>query len=197
MDHPGGVRRRLVLGSIASLGLTATMRLRPARAKARFDVLELKTAIIGRIAEFVRWPPGSGLEDSERPFEFVVLGETPLWQHLFSYYWDRGVAIAGHRVFIRRARDLDAIGHPHLLFVGPSFSERLEEVERVLGEAPVLTVGDTDGYAQRGLAINLYVSGELIRFEASRRAFERHHLSPSYRLMALARRIDDQQAKVP
>jgi hypothetical protein len=196
MDDPGGVRRRLVLGSLAAVGV-AGLRLRPARAKARFDALELKTAIIGRVAEFVRWPAECGLDDTERPFEFVVLGDTPLWQHLFSYYWDRGVAIAGHRVFIRRARDLDAIGRPHLLFVGPSFGERLEEVVRVLGRAPVLTVGDTDGYAQRGIAINLYVSGELIRFEASRRAFERHRLSPSYRLMALARPIDDQQAKVP
>src|SRR5262245_6688921 len=105
MDHRGGLRRRHVLTSIASLGLTATS-IRPVRAKARFDVLELKTAIIGRIAEFVRWPQEAGLDDAERPFEFVVLGDTPLWQHLFSYYWDRGVAIAGHRVFIRRARDI-------------------------------------------------------------------------------------------
>jgi len=196
MEHPGGVRRRLVLTSIASLGLTA-MKMRPARAKARFDVLELKTAIIGRIAEFVRWPVEAGLDDPERPFEFVVLGDTPLWQHMFSYYWDRGVNIAGHRVFIRRAKDIDALGKPHLLFVGPSFGERLDEVVKALDRAPVLTVGDTDGYAQRGLAINLYVSGELIRFEASRLAFERHRLSPSYRLMALARLIDDQRAKVP
>jgi hypothetical protein len=196
MEHPGGLRRRLVLASIASLGLTR-VKLGAAQAKARFDVLELKTAIIGRIAEFVRWPAECGLDDTERPFEFVVLGETPLWQHLFSYYWDRGVNIAGHRVFIRRAKDIDAIGRPHLLFVGPSFSERLEEVVRVLGQMPVLTVGDTDGYAGRGIAVNLYVSGELIRFEASRRAFERHRLSPSYQMMALARLIDDQQAKVP
>jgi hypothetical protein len=196
MEQPGGLRRRLVLTSIASLGLAALPR-RPARAKARFDVLELKTAIIGRIAEFVRWPPEAGLDDPERPFEFVVLGDTPLWQHLFSYYWDRGVNIAGHRVFIRRAKDVEAIGKPHLLFVGSSFSERLEEVVRALGRSAVLTVGDTDGYAQRGLAVNLYVSGELIRFEASRRAFERHGLSPSYRLMALARRIDADSAKVP
>jgi hypothetical protein len=196
MEHPGGLRRRLVLASIASLGLTRA-KLGAAQAKTRFDVLELKTAIIGRIAEFVRWPPESGLDELQRPFEFVVLGDTPLWQPLFSYYWDRGVSIAGHRVFIRRAKDVDAIGQPHLLFVGSSFSERVEEVVRALGRSPVLTVGDTDGYAQRGIAVNLYVSGELIRFEASRRAFERHRLSPSYRMMALARPIDDQQAKVP
>ncbi len=185
-----------MLTSLATLGLTA-LRARPARAKPRFDVLELKTAIIGRIAEFVRWPAEAGLHDPQRPFEFVVLGDTTLWQHLFSYYWERGVGIAEHRVFLRRARDLASVGRPHLLFVGPAFEERLEDLMEVLGQAPVLTVGDTEGYAHRGLAVNLYVSGEVVRFEASRRAFERHHLSPSYRLMALARLIDDQQARAP
>ena len=183
--------------SLATLGLTA-LRARPARAKPRFDVLELKTAIIGRIAEFVRWPAEAGLHDPQRPFEFVVLGDTPLWQHLFSYYWERGVGIAEHRVFLRRARDLAAVGRPHLLFVGPSFEERLEESDGHAGAGrSVLTIGDTEGYAHRGLAVNLYVSGEMVRFEASRRAFERHGLSPSYRLMALARLIDDQQARAP
>jgi hypothetical protein len=196
MHPPGRLNRRRALTSLATLGLAAW---RPclARAKARFDVLEVKTAIIGRIAEFVRWPTESGLADLERPFEFVVLGDTPLWQHLFSYYWERAVGIAGHRVFIRRARDLAAVGRPHLLFVGPSFEERLEEVVAMLGRSSVLTMGDTEGYAHRGLAVNLYVSGETVRFEASRRAFERHRLSPSYRMMALARLIDDQQARAP
>ena len=196
MQHPGHLNRRHVLTSLAAVGMTA-LTPRSLLAKARFDVLELKTAIIGRIAEFVRWPPEAGLHDHERPFEFVVLGDTPLWQHLFSYYWDRGVHIAGHRVFIRRARDMAGVGRPHLLFVGPSFEERLEEVVGTLGQSSVLTMGDTEGYANRGVAVNLYVSGDAVRFEASRRAFERHQLSPSYRLMALARLIDDQQARAP
>jgi hypothetical protein len=196
MQHPGRLRRRLVLASFASLGLSA-LRPRSVAAKARFDVLEVKTAIIGRIAEFVRWPAEAGLHDPERPFEFVVLGDSPLWPCLFRYYWERGVSIAGHRVFIRRAADLAAVGRPHLLLVAPSMEEKLEELVGILGRAPVLTVGDTQGYAHRGLAINLYVSGEMVRFEASRRAFERHRLSPSYGLMALARLIDDQQARAP
>jgi hypothetical protein len=196
MEHPGRPNRRLVLTSFATLGL-GTLRPRFVAAKPRFDVLELKTAIVGRIAEFVRWPAEAGLHDPERPFEFVVLGETPLWQHLFSYYGERGVSIAEHRVFIRRARDLASLGRPHMLFVGPSYEERLEELVGLLGRMSVLTVGDTEGYAHRGLAVNLYLSGDMVRFEASRRAFERHHLSPSYRLMSLARLIDDQQARAP
>jgi hypothetical protein len=56
-----------------------------------------------------------GLDQPDRPFEFVILGNTPLEPHLVRYY--RQVRIAGHRVFLRRAEDLADVGQPHLLFI--------------------------------------------------------------------------------
>mgnify|MGYP007039473969 CR=1 FL=1 len=66
MQHPGRLNRRLLLTSLATFGLGA-LRPRFASAKPRFDVLELKTAIVGRIAEFVNWPIEAGLHDPQRP----------------------------------------------------------------------------------------------------------------------------------
>ena len=160
----------------------------------KFDVLVLKTAIIGKIAEFVRWPASSGLADVNRPFEFVILGKTPLAAHCQRLYGDQRVTIAGHRVFLRLAQSLADIGRPNLLFVSPEYSEELPELLSVLGREPVLTVGDTEGFAHRGLAVNLYVAEDRVRFEISRKAFERHHLEASYRLLGLARLIENQQA---
>ena len=119
-----------------------------ARAAGEYHPLDLKTAIIGKIAEFVRWPPEAGLDDPTRPFELVILGDTPLGPRLFAYYGTQGVTIAGHRVFLRRARNVDDIGHAHLLFVGPNYENRLHEVLAAIGQMSVLTMGDTEGYAQ-------------------------------------------------
>ena len=58
----------------------------------------------------------------------------------------------------------------------------------------LLTVGDTEGFAQRGVAVNLYLVEDQVRFEISRRSLQRHHLDASYHLLQLARLIDDQQA---
>jgi hypothetical protein len=166
-----------------------------AQAAGEYHPLDLKTAIVGKIAEFINWPPEAGLGDPTRPFELVILGDTPLGPRLFAYYGTQGVTINGHRVFLRRARNVDDIGHAHLLFVGPTYENRLHEVLAVIGQMSVLTIGDTEGYAHRGMAVNLFRSGDRVRFEISRRALARQRLTASYRLLNLARLIEDQQAR--
>jgi hypothetical protein len=195
MTFPRGVHRRKALAQLGAAGISALSLSGPARAAAKadkFDVLVLKTAIIGKIAEFVRWP--AAMEEQHRPFEFVILGQTPLEPHCERYYEDQQVPIKGHRVFLRSTKSLADIGRPHLLFVAPTFSDHLPEVLAALGNAPVLTVGDTEGFAGRGMAVNLYLAGDRIRFEISRKAFHRHGLEASYRLLGLATLIEDQQA---
>jgi YfiR/HmsC-like len=183
-----------VLGAVATV--PAMLAVRPlAYATGSYHPLQVKTAIIGKIAEFINWPPEANLNDPTRPFELVILGDTPLGPRLFAYYGTQGVTIAGHRVFPRRARNVDDIGHAHLLFVGPSYENRLHEVLAAIGRMSVLTMGDTEGYASRGLAVNLYLSNDQVRFEISRRALARQRLSASYRLLGLARLIEDQQAR--
>jgi hypothetical protein len=159
----------------------------------KLDALDVKVAMIGKIAEFVRWPASSGLDDPQRPLEFVVVGNTPLESRLTRYYGQ--VRILGHRVFLRRAQDIADIGRPHLLFFAGSADEELERVIIQLKNTAVLTVADTEGFAQRGVAVNLYVADDQVRFEISRRALQRHQLTASYHLLTLARLVDDQQAK--
>ena len=159
----------------------------------KLNALDVKAGMIGKIAEFVHWPAAAGLDDPDRPFEFVILGSTPLEPHLVRYY--REVRIAGHRVFLRRARDIADVGQPHLLFIAGALEDELEIIISHLKKAPVLTVGDTEGFAQRGAAVNLYVAEDQVRFEISRRALQRHQLEASYHLLTLARLIGDQQAK--
>jgi hypothetical protein len=168
---------------------------RQARASsASMNAFEVKTAMIGKIAEFVGWPTAAGLEDVDRAFEFAVLGDTPLEPFFTRYYRDQQVRIAGHNVYLRRARAIAEIGRPHLLFVSGTYDDKLADVLQALGRSHTLTVADTEGFAHRGIGVNLYLSGDQVRFEISRRAFARHGLQASYRLYGLARLIEDQQA---
>jgi hypothetical protein len=164
---------------------------RPTRVRA----IDLKTVLVGKMAEFVRWPAPAGLDDPNRPFEFAILGSTPLMAALVSYYGDAAARIAGHRVFLRRVVDLLDLGKPHLLFVGSNMEGSIASLLAHVGNAPVLTMADSDGFAQRGIAINFYQSDDQVRFEISRRALQRAGLQASYRLLSRARLIDDQQAR--
>ena len=176
----------LAVGALVSFGAV------PAARSLKLDAGALKVAMIGKIAEFIRWPADAGLDNPERPLEFVILGSTPLETRLVNYY--RQVKIAGHRVFVRRARDLADVGQPQVLFISASLEDDLERVMARLKDAPVLTVADSDGFGQRGVAVNLYLVEDQVRFEISRRALQRQRLEASYHLLTLARLIDDQQA---
>ena len=55
---------------------------------------------------------------------------------------------------------------------------------------PILTIGDTNGYAAAGVLINFYTSGETVRFEMNESAIERSGLKVSARLLKLARIVD-------
>jgi hypothetical protein len=180
--------------AVAILGaLLAVAQPHPARS-AKLNALDVKAGMIGKIAEFVRWPDSTNVSNPDSPFEFVILGTTPLEPHLVRYY--RQVRIAGHRVFLRRANDLADVGQPHVLFIASSFDDELEKILGHLKNAPVLTVGDTEGFAERGVAVNLYVADDQVRFEISRRALQRHQLEASYHLLTLAKLVGEpQQAK--
>jgi hypothetical protein len=82
-----------------------------------------------------------------------------------------------------------------VLFLAGSLEEELERILSELKKAPVLTVADSEGFADRGVAVNLYTVDDRVRFEISRRALQRHQLAASYHLLSLARLVGDQQAR--
>lgn len=184
---PRGRRR----GALAALlgGALLALTIPGAAEPAVFQAPDVKVAMVGKIAEFIRWPADAGLNAADRPIELVILGDTPLREKLRSYY--EGVNIAGHRVWVRFAKEPKGIGPAHILFLGEPFSNRPESVLNILGSAPVLTMGDTKGLACRGVVVNLIERESRIGFAISRRALRQHRLEASYRLMSLARLVDE------
>jgi hypothetical protein len=62
----------------------------------------------------------------------------------------------------------------------------MNEVLDVVKGRPMLTVGDTEGYAQRGIMINMYLDDKRVRFEINAKAARTAGLRVSTKLMSLA-----------
>jgi hypothetical protein len=82
------------------------------------------------------------------------------------------------------------------LFIGSSEAAHLEEVIHALKGLPVLTIGETPGFARRGCIINLIVEDNKVRFEVNLDAAKQADLNVSSRLLALARIIPQSAADV-
>jgi hypothetical protein len=156
----------------------------------------LKAAMIQKITSFVRWPKSAGLEGTRSPFLLVVLGDPELAPRLKFLY--QGHPIGGHRVEVLTRQRIEDIGRPHALFVGSSFAGQLDRILQKVALEPLLTLGDTPGFAERGVAVNLFVdSGRQVGFEINRAAMRAAELSPSYQLLSFARLIPSPSGETP
>jgi hypothetical protein len=147
----------------------------------------IKARFLLQFPEFVAWPPETGLTDPAKPFVILVLGASP-----FEGYLDAAVPgrrVKGHPVKVVYSSDLARLEECHMVFLCGSEKERLREVAARLGSRPVLTVGDSDGFARKGVMINLAIENNLPRFEINLSASRFGGLGISAQLLSLAKKV--------
>jgi hypothetical protein len=144
---------------------------------------EVKAAFLYNFARFVEWPVGA-LHDPASPFVIAILGRDP-----FGAILDETVAgktVAGRPIEVRRVPRVDDARDAQIVFISPSERPHTAAILKALERPGVLTVGDTDGFAQRGGAINFTVQARKVRFEINPAAAEQAGLKMSSQLLKLA-----------
>ncbi len=146
---------------------------------------EVKAAFIHNIAKFVEWP--AAMPSSGRA-RLCLLGENPFGGALEALHgkqigkmsWE--IVPAGASTNLKECR---------VLFIAASERGNLGSILESIGNSPVLTVGDTEGYAGHGVMVNFYLEENKVRFEINREAAARARLAMSSQLLKLARIVQD------
>lgn len=165
----------------------ATGAVRPAAADlspAAGEEYPLKAVFLLQFAQFVRWPPPTVDEE----LVVGVLGIDPFGQVLEDAL--AGERVGGTTVRIERWREVGEVGVCHILFVSASEADRLDDVLVRLGDRPVLTVGDSDGFAEAGGIIGFFIRHDRIRFRINLQRARALDLEISSRLLDLAEIVD-------
>ena len=144
----------------------------------------VKAEFVASFLNFVDWPSAK-LGAPPAQVTVAVLGDPDFAALVREAAMHRPVA--GRPVSVQSVLDSDEARDAHLVFIGSSEARRLQTILRSLSTASVLTVGDTDGFAQEGVAINLYTFDKRIRIEVNTTAAERAGLRLSANLLRLAR----------
>ena len=173
--------RRLATGVVLLLALLLCLPPRYAMAQAEPTEYEVKAAFLYNFAKFATWPdaafagPGGFLD-------LCVLGSNEFGTHLEQL---SGQPVEGRTLRVLPI-SLDQAAGCHLLFVSRSEEGRAPAIlDQVRGQ-PVLTVGDHDGFAERGGVINLQVVGDNVRFEINPDAAQQAGIALSSQLLRLA-----------
>jgi hypothetical protein len=151
-------------------------------------VYALKAAFLYNFATFVEWPPET-FPDARAPFTVGVLGRDPFGDLLEETF--RGKTVGGRRIAVKRSRDVDDLRSCQLVFLPEG--EATARALNALKGASVLTVGESDGFAEDGGCVNFYIDGLRVRFEINPEAAKRANLKISSKLLRLARLVAERK----
>jgi hypothetical protein len=154
---------------------------------AKTDPENIKAAFIVKFPEFIEWPPHSTVSDPQSPFVIGVLGETPILPVLIEQ--TKKVKIIDKKVEIIAISDYSQIKKCNALFISRFSRIELKKILDQVDRLPILTIGDTMDYEKRGVMINLFVSGDSVKFNVNRSAAKKSGIILTSKIVRCAKFI--------
>ena len=149
----------------------------------------IKAGFIFNFAKFVDWPPTT-FAQPDSPIVIGILGTDPFGAIIDQIVQDK--KIGGRGFVVKRMKwgtDLKDLKECKILFVGASERVHIDELVQIVKGLPILTVGETPGFAEHGGVIRLVLEDNRVRFEVNVDAARQAGLTISSRLLTLARII--------
>ena len=147
-----------------------------------------KAGFLEKFARFTDWPNNTNMDDKTTPFKICIIGENPFKNILAKMY--KKQKIKNKRVEIFYISKIEDIKECHLLFITKEQEKNLLNILLTIKEKPILTVGDTNGYANKGVHINLYITNKgTIHFEINEKKVKESGLRINLMLLEVAKII--------
>lgn len=159
----------------------------PVPAEQIEDEYTMKSVFIEGLTRSVTWPESSQMNDKSKPFIIGVIGKNPFGKNLYNVYIEYKNKIKGKRVEIRYFSSPDEIQGCHLLFISSSCKSYLADILAVTEDKPILTIGDTKGYGEKGVLVNLYITQRKLKFEINESEFHKTDLKLDSRILRYAK----------
>jgi len=171
--------------------LVAALFPAPLRAQG-FKEYDLKAAFLYHLAQFVEWPPDA-FAAAEDPLVIGVLGTDPFGKTLNEIVRDE--VVKNRKLAVQRYRNMDEIKSCHILFISQSEGERLDEIFSALKGRHILTVGDTEGFAQRGGMVRFITEKNKIKLRINMDSVKAMSLTISSKLLRAAELVGSNASK--
>jgi len=149
----------------------------------------IKAGFIFNFAKFVEWPT-TAFAQPDSPIVIGILGTDPFGTIIDQIVQDKKIGARGFVVKrLKWGSDVKDLRDCKILFVSASEKAHMDELLQMVKGLPVLTVGETPGFAERGGVIRFVLEDNRVRFEVNVEAAHQAELTISSRLLTLARII--------
>ena len=165
--------------------ITAAIVILPVQGEERkLGEYEVKAVFIYNLAKFIEWPDKS--LDNNPTLTVYILGDDPFGANLDAI---KGKLIKGKSVVVKQIDSPAALKNVGILFFSSSEKKQLQDILKGISRLPILTVGDTQSFANRGVMVNFYIENNKIRFEINTEAAKLAGLKISSNLLKMGKII--------
>jgi YfiR/HmsC-like len=152
--------------------------------RAELSELQVKSAYVFNFIKFVEWPD-KAIKTGDK-LRLCVIGNDELFASLSS--------LGGRRVGQYELQVVHIDSNPawnacNVLYIGEHEQRRLVPIIKSLGAAPVLTISDIPGFAERGGGIGLLNRNDRMLFEVNLSSTRQAGLRLSSQMLNLAANI--------
>jgi hypothetical protein len=168
------------------LGLLCAAAVGPAHAQSQADEYRVKAAFLYHFAQLVDWPTGSQ-GDASQPLVLCAIGDDPFHGELENSV--DGKVVNGRFIRVHHLKKIQEAHGCHILFFDKGEDNQLAEMLMELSNVPILTVGESDRFAQQGGMIQFILDDSRVRFDINVGAAQKSNLKISSKLLLLAKEV--------
>ncbi|MDB6112685.1 MAG: hypothetical protein JWR69_4435 [Pedosphaera sp.] len=151
---------------------------------------QVKALFLLNFAKYVDWPAEAFAEDTT-PITIGLLGENKFGDDLTRAV--AGKSFGGRSIVIRQIVREEDWGKCHILFISASEKQHLAEILVKVKTMPILTVGESEQFIQRGGIINFMKKEGKVRLEIELLAARQARLQISSKLLGVADLVHGKQ----
>jgi hypothetical protein len=171
-----------MVGVIATLAL-ACLAVGQTSASGEYEV---KAAFLFHFGQFVDWPEET-FKDASSPITYCTIGGNPFHGALDASL--NGKTIGARPLRVQHFQQPQDMRGCQVLFIGVEEKKLLPAILAGVKGNPVLTVGESEHFAQEGGMISFLLEDNKIRFEINLETAQKAKLRISARLLALAKTV--------
>ena len=149
---------------------------------------QVKAAFVYNFAKFTEWP-AAAFASPQAPIRLCLSGVDETQTKAFAAI--EGKPVQGREVRIKRNPTTAEIGECNILYVGDEEPRRAQATLQAARNASVLTVSDSEGFADTGGVIGLVYADNRIQFEVNLAAAQRAGLKIASQVLKIARVVKD------
>lgn len=150
-------------------------------------IKDIQTAYIYNFAKFIKWPSDVKKSDT---FNVCIYGDADFEGKLNEL---NQRMLGKKKISVLRVHTKEEIQNCQMLILPSVGDSKLDELTAWAKKHHIVTISDTEGYANRGVMINFYQDRKKVRFEINHQEAKNANINISSKLLRVAKVVKNVQ----